>query len=138
MKSALIAVAMSCGGDAHSGTTPIATPFSAADETVVYTNDFNGPVGTTYPEWSVASYSWTGNQAGTIAPGSATELITNIDSYNSSQRFLGELGGPVILKAPPYDSQHFVRVDESINLSLTGLKTHTSLTLAFDLYVLKS
>jgi hypothetical protein len=113
-------------------------PPSAIAETVVYTNDFNGPVGTIYPEWSTATYSWTGNQAGTIAPGSGTEIITNIDSYNSAQRFLGELGGPVILKEPPYDAQHFVRVDESVNLSLSSLPAHTSLTLAFDLYVLKS
>jgi hypothetical protein len=107
-------------------------------ETVVYTNDFNGPAGTTYPEWSAAAYSWTGNQAGTIAPGSGTEIITNIDSYNSAQRFFGELGGPVILNGPPYDVQHFVRVDESVNLSLNSLPAHTSVTLAFDLYVLKS
>jgi hypothetical protein len=113
-------------------------PSPSSGETVVYANDFNGPTGTTYPEWSVASYSWTANQAGTIAAGSSTEAITNIDSYNSSQRFLGELGGPVILQAPPYDSRHFVRVDESINLALTGLPKHSSLTLAFDLNLLKS
>ena len=107
-------------------------------ETVVYMNDFNGPAGTTYPEWSAAMYSWTGNNAGTIAPGSGTEIITNIDSYNSTQRFFGELGGPVILTGPPYDAQHFVRVDESVSLSLNSLPSHTSLSLDFDLYVLKS
>src|SRR5262249_52743073 len=103
-----------------------------------YNNDFNGPVGTTYPEWSVASYSWTGNQAGTVVAGSATEPIATIDSPNGSQRFLGELGGPIILTAPPYDREHFVRVDESIRLSLDRLPVHTSMTLAFDLYLLKS
>jgi len=106
--------------------------------TVVYSNDFNGPVGSTYPEWSAASYSWTGNEAGTIAAGSATEVIGNIESYNSAQRFLGELGGPPILKGPPYDARHFVRVDESITLSLGSLPPHGTLTVAFDLYILKS
>jgi len=114
------------------------TSSPSSDETVVYVNDFNGPVGSTYPEWSAASYSWTANQAGTIAAGSGTETITNVDSYNSSQRFLGELGGPVILKAPPYDRQHFVRVDEAIALSLVGLQAHSALALTFDLYILKS
>ena len=137
IKSALIAVAVGCGAS-YSATPAMPAPPPSPGETVVYANDFNGPVGTTYPEWSVATYSWTANQAGTIAAGSGTETISNVDSYNSSQRFLGELGGPVILKAPPYDSRHFVRVDESIGLSLPGLRAHNSLTLDFDLYILKS
>jgi hypothetical protein len=111
---------------------------SPSNETLIYTNDFNGPRESIYPEWSIATYSWTGNQAGTVTPGAATERITNVDSYNSSQRFLGELGGPVILMNPPYDAQHFVRVDESVNLSLTNLPQHGMLTLTFDLYILKS
>jgi hypothetical protein len=138
LKSVLLAVAVG-GGGCRSVPPPMPPPPSpSSGETVVYANDFNGPVGTTYPEWSVATYSWTGNRAGTIASGSGTETIANIDSRNSSQRFLGELGGPVVLKAPPYDSQHFVRVDESIGLSLPGLRAHNSLTLVFDLYILKS
>jgi len=107
-------------------------------DVAVYANDFNGPAGTTYPEWSVARYSWTGNQVGTIAAGAATETITNIDSANGTQRFLGELGGPTILRAPPYDRDHFVRVDESIALSLIRLPAHASMTVSFDLYILKS
>jgi hypothetical protein len=137
LKGVLIAVVVGCGG-CHSATPPMPPPSPSSGETVVYANDFNGPVGTTYREWSVATYSWTANQAGTIAAGSSTETITNVDSYNSSQRFLGELGGPVILQGPPYDRQHFVRVDESIGLSLTGLQAHSSVTLVFDLYILKS
>jgi hypothetical protein len=127
-------VAVGCGS--HS--TTASTPTPAGVETVVYSNDFNGSVGTTYPEWSFASYSWTGNAAGTIVAGSGTEAVTNIDSANLSQRFLGELGGPVILSAPPYDSQHFVRVTESIALTLTSLPAHSSMTVTCDLYVLKS
>ena len=129
---AVVVGAIACS--AHS---PAPDP-SPGLETVVYSNDFNGPVGTTYPEWSVASYSWTSNAAGTIQAGAATELVSNVDSANSAQRFLGELGGPIVLESPPYDSQHFVRVSESIALRLTGLPAHSALTLTLDLYVLKS
>src|SRR5262249_3835353 len=118
-KLVVLIAAASCGGfRCSSGSVVASTP---ATETVVYTNRFSDPVGTSYPEWSLAGYSWTGNQAGTIAAGAATEKITNIDSANGSQRFLGELGGPTILTAPPYDREHFVRVDESITLSLVRL-----------------
>jgi hypothetical protein len=113
-------------------------PTCALVDTVVYTNDFNGSAGTAYSEWSAARYSWTSNRAGTIDAGESREVITNVDSANGSQRFLGELGGPVILKNPPYDPAHFVRVKESIDLSLNDLPAHSSMTLSFDLYVLKS
>ena len=129
-------VAMSCCLTQCSSA-PIASSAPAAD-VVVYSNTFNDPAGTTYPEWSVASYSWMGNTAGTVAAGAAVETIANIDSANASQRFLGELGGPIILSGPPYDREHFVRVDESITLSLVRLPPHTSMTLGFDLYILKS
>lgn len=111
---------------------------AGASDTVVYWNDFNGPPGTRYPEWAAAHYSWTANAARTIAAGAGSETIVNLDSPNGAQRFLGELGGPVIVKAPPYDRAHFVRVDESIDLSLDKLPAHRSMTLTFDLYVLKS
>jgi hypothetical protein len=135
VRTALIAVVSACSG--RCGEVPIASSPPPAD-VVVYSNAFNDPVGTTYREWSVASYSWTGNTAGTVAAGTAVETIANIDSANGSQRFLGELGGPIILNGPPYDREHFVRVDESINLSLDRLPPHTSMTLALDLYILKS
>ena len=111
---------------------------AGAGDAVVYWNDFNGPVGTRYPEWSAARYSWTANEAHTIAAGTGSETIVNVDSANGAQRFLGELGGPVILKAPPYDRAHFVRVDESIDLSLDKLPSHGSMTVTFDLNILKS
>jgi hypothetical protein len=72
----------------------------AGGGTVVYTNDFSGPAGTTYPEWSAPRYSWTRNDAGTIEAGAGTERVTNVDSPNGSQRFLAELGGPIVLKQP--------------------------------------
>ncbi len=78
LKSALIVAAVG-GGGSQSATAPVAPPSPSTGETVVYANDFNGPVGTTYPEWSVATYSWTGNQAETIAPGSGTEVIASVN-----------------------------------------------------------
>jgi hypothetical protein len=136
---ARLVVALACAGVRFGGWAPVATPSPPSPpDVIVYTNDFNGPAGTTYPEWSPARYSWTGNRAGTIAPGAGAETITNIDSANGTQRFLGELGGAPILKGPPYDRDHFVRVDESIALSLVKLPPHAAMTLSFDLYVLKS
>lgn len=111
---------------------------AGSSDAVVYWNDFNGPAGTRYPEWSSGRYSWTANETRTIDAGAGSETILNVDSPNAAQRFLGELGGPVIVKAPPYDRTHFVRVDESIDLSLDTLPPHRSMTLTFDLDVLKS
>ena len=136
LQAALIAAAT--GSAVKCGSSPSAASARTAAETEVYSNDFNGPLGTTYPEWSDANCTWTGNLIGTIPSGASTETITNIESGNGSQRFLGELGGPIILKEPPYDPQHFVRVDESIGLSLGRLPVHSWITVAFDLYILKS
>jgi len=44
----------------------------------------------------------------------------------------------VIVPAPPYDPQHFVRVKETITLTLKNLRPHSLATVSFDLYVLKS
>jgi hypothetical protein len=106
--------------------------------TDVYFNDFNGPCGTTYPEWSSSGYTNAANTAGTISIGRGPLAVTNVDSPNGKQRFLGEFGGPVILTTPPYDPQHFVRVNETITLTLKNLKPHSLATVTFDLYVLKS
>jgi hypothetical protein len=104
----------------------------------VYFNDFNGPLGTTYPEWTSAGYSNTENQAGTIAAGSGSQAVATVASPNGKQRFLGEFGGPILLTARPYDPQHFIRVDQTVTLTLRNLKPHTSATVTFDLYILKS
>src|SRR5260370_1425938 len=104
----------------------------------VYFNDFNGPAGSSYPEWTSTGYTNTGNIANTASSGSGPQAITNVDSPNRKQRFLGEFGGPVIVPAPPYDPQHFVRVDETITLTLRNLKPHSIATVTFDLYILKS
>jgi hypothetical protein len=112
-----------------------AGPLFAAD---VYFNDFNGPVGTTYPEWTSAGYANAANQAGTVSAGSGRQAVAVVASPNGKQRFLGEFGGPAVLTDPPYDPAHFVRVDQTVTLTLRDLKPHNHVTIAFDLYVLKS
>ena len=109
-----------------------------SQETVIYFNDFDGPKGSTYPEWTSSGYTTTANLAGTVPSGAGRQSVTNVDSPNGTQRFLGEFGGPKILAGPPYDPQHFIRVDESVTLTLKDLKPHSQATVSFDLYILKS
>jgi hypothetical protein len=104
----------------------------------VYFNDFNGAPGTTYPEWTSSGYTNTANRAGTIAAGSGPQAVASVESPNGKQRFLGEFGGPAILTGRPFDPQHFVRVDQTVTLTLRNLKPHTRATVTFDLYILKS
>jgi uncharacterized protein (TIGR03437 family) len=113
----------------------VGAPAFAAD---VYFNDFNGAVRTTYPEWTSSGYTNSANRIGTIAAGSGPQAVVTAASPNGKQRFLGEFGGPAIVTAPPYDPQHFVRVDETVTLTLRNLEPHTVASVAFDLYVLKS
>ena len=104
----------------------------------VYFNDFNGPHGSTYPEWTSSGYTNTANAVRTISRSRGPQLVANVDSPNGKQRFLGEFGGPLILQSPPFDPQHFVRVDETVTLTLRQLKPHTRAKVTFDLYILKS
>src|SRR5579872_4370218 len=102
---------------------------------VVYFNDFNGPPGTTYPEWTSTGYTNSANQAGTVPAGSGLQTVATSVAANGSERFLGEFGGPVIVAARPYDPRHFVRVEETVTLTLRDLQPHKSVTLEFDLYI---
>jgi len=114
------------------------TLVNGPQKTVIYFNDFNGPPGSTYTEWTSSGYTSTADVAGTVLGSTGLQPVTNVDSPNGKQRFLGEFGGPKILTAPPYDPQHFVRVDESVILTLKDLKPHSKATVSFDLYILKS
>jgi len=105
---------------------------------VVYFNNFSGPLGTKYPEWTSSAIRHTANIAGTVTAGQATQEPTNVESANGKEQFLGEFGGPMILKVRPYDPNHFVKVDQTVTLTLRNLKPHTSVTLSFDLLILKS
>lgn len=104
----------------------------------IYLNDFNRSPGTTYPEWTSRGYRNTANRAGTIAAGHGAQVVANVESPNGKERFLGEFGGPRIVTKPPHDPLHFVRVDETITLTLRNLEPHTRASVSFDLYILKS
>jgi hypothetical protein len=64
-------------------------------------------------------------------------VVTNTISPNNAQRFLGEFGGPPI-GVPDDPGYNHTRVDQTVSLSLTNLPAHSSLQVAFDLYILKS
>src|SRR5258706_8726871 len=104
----------------------------------IYFNDFNAAPGTSYPEWTSTGYTNSANRAGTVAAGTGPQAVASTVSPNGKEGFLGEFGGPVILTERPFDPQHFVRVDETVTLTLRNLKPHTAATVTFDLYVLKS
>lgn len=110
---------------------------TSAPAAQVYSNNFDGRVGSGYPEWtsSMIIYGSTANP-----PGSGTlaaPAVTNTVSPNGAQRFLGEFGGPQI-GVPGDPGYNHTRVDQTISLSLSNLPRHSSLQVAFDLYVLKS
>jgi hypothetical protein len=103
---------------------------------VVYRNDFNGPVGSTFPEWTSAPITFhktvTGEK-GSLPAG----VVATVESPNRRERFLGEFGGPPIGR-PGEPDWNRTRVDQTVILTLKGLETHTRVAVSFDLYVLKS
>ncbi len=109
---------------------------TASGFVVIYRNDFSGPVGSTFPEWTSSPISFnktvTGVQ-GTIP----TEKIFTVESPNHSQRFMGEFGGPPIGQ-PADPDWNRTRVEQTVSLCLQSLGPHTRVRVSFDLYVLKS
>jgi hypothetical protein len=106
-----------------------------ADETV-YTNDFNGPAGSTYADWSSSQIRYF--NAVTPKEGSTLEAppVTNTDSPNRRQRYLGPFGGPRLAENTPEFNR--TRVQQTISLKLKKLPSHKSITVSFDLCVLSS
>ena len=103
----------------------------------VYSNGFNGPLGSQYPEWTSSVIKYASNDS---PPGSGTleaQIITNVDSQNGAQRFLGEFGGPKIGKNGDPGYNHTL-VEQTVSLSLRDLPSHKKLRVSFDLYILKS
>jgi hypothetical protein len=103
----------------------------------VYFNDFNGPSGSQYPEWTAKPMTF---ESAANPPGKGVlppPSVTNGDSTNRSQRFLGEFGGPRI-GVPGDPGYNRTRVEETISLTLSNLPPHDALKVSFDLYVLKS
>lgn len=104
---------------------------------VIYRNDFRDPVGTKYPEWTSSPITYVNKDQ---PPGSGTmppPAVTNINSPNHAQQFLGEFGGPAIGK-PGDAGFNRTRVDQTISLTLHDLPAHKALRVTFDLYILKS
>jgi hypothetical protein len=108
-----------------------------AQASLVYSNDFSGPSGTTYPEWSSSIISFTNKRN---PPGSGTlpaPIVVSTNSPNRAERFLGLFGGPPI-GAPTDPGWNRTRVNQTVTLSLTNLPPHRELSLAFDLYIIRS
>jgi hypothetical protein len=103
----------------------------------VYSNDFNGPVGTRYPEWSSSVISFT-NKINPPGSGSVSApIVTTTNSPNKAQRFLGLFGGPAI-GTPTEPGWNRTRVEQTITLSLTNLPPHRTLRVVFDIYIIRS
>jgi hypothetical protein len=100
--------------------------------TLVYTNDFERPLGSSFPEWSSSRITFS-NRFGLPVSGSHDpQAITNVQSPNGKRRFLGEFGGPRL------DPTARTRVKQTVRLVLKELAPHTLATVSFDLLILKS
>jgi hypothetical protein len=103
----------------------------------VYSNRFDAPLGSEFPEWTSSPIRF---RSAADPPGTG-ELpppdVTNVESPNHAQRFLGEFGGPKIGTAadPGYNR---TLVEQTIRLALRDLPPHEKLRLSFDLFILKS
>ena len=101
---------------------------------VVYSNDFNGPIGGTFPEWTsspIAFHKTVSAEKGTLA----AETVATVESPNRRERFLVEFGGPPVGR-PGDPDWNRTRVDQTVMLSLKDLGAHTRAAVAFDVYAL--
>jgi hypothetical protein len=117
------------------GRRPVETP-TPGPPVVVYANDFNGPVGSTFPEWTSSPVTFAKTVTGATGSMPAGS-VAMVESPNRRQRFLGEFGGPPTGRPGDPDWNH-TRVEQTVRLSLDGLGPHTRVGLSFDLYVLRS
>lgn len=99
---------------------------------IVYSNHFDGPPGTVYPEWASTNIAFEGPVILVGKGALPAEKVTNVDSANGKVRFLGEFGGPRI------DRTARTRVRQAVLLSLKELPAHVAITVSFDLLILKS
>ncbi len=110
---------------------------SAARAGQVYSNSFNGPIGTTYPEWTSSSISYTSAVPAARNGRLPAPAVATTESPNHASRFLGEFGGPAIGK-PGDVGWNRTRVEQTVSLALRELPAHAALKVSFDLLVLKS
>jgi hypothetical protein len=108
----------------------------AREDVVVYSNDFNGPIGSTFAELTSSPITYVKTVSGQTGSLPAP-VVATVESPKRSQRFLGEFGGPPVGK-PGEPDWNRTRVDQTVSLALDGLDDHTRVTVSFDLYVLKS
>jgi hypothetical protein len=101
-------------------------------EIVVYTNDFERPLGSSFPEWSSSPIAFSNRFGLPVSGTRAPDVVTNVESPNGKRRFLGEFGGPRL------DPTARTRVQQTVRLALKDLAPHTRATVAFDLMILKS
>jgi hypothetical protein len=116
-------------GDAN----PLPTPPALV---VIYRNDFNGPIGSSFPEWTsspIAFHKTVTGEKGALPAGA----VATVESPNRRERFLGEFGGPPVGR-PGDPDWNRTRVDQTVILALKNLGAHTRAVVSFDLYVLKS
>jgi hypothetical protein len=113
----------------------IATRLSAADE-VVYENDFNGPVNSSFDEWSSSPITYFNGSTPKDGARLEAPKVTTADSQNRKERYLGPFGGPRLAE----NTKDFnrTRVEQTIDLKLDKLPAHKSITVSFDLYILSS
>jgi hypothetical protein len=102
-----------------------------ADDQVVYENRFDDPPGKTYAEWSSSAITSRSRATG-AAETLAAPAVQNTESPNKKERFLGQFGGPHV------DATAKTNVEQTVTLALDDLPPHKSLTVAFDLYVMRS
>jgi hypothetical protein len=112
------------------------TPPAPPELVVVYRNEFDGPVGSGFPEWTSSPIIFLKTVTGETGSLPAGAVVT-VESPNRRQRFLGEFGGPPVGR-PGDPDWNRTRVDQTVRLSLGGLGPHTRVRVSFDLYVLKS
>ena len=104
-------------------------------EQTVYRNDFNGPVGASFAEWTSSPISFHKSVSGISGEFSAPVLTTT--QAPNKERFLGLFGGPPIGRPGDRDWQR-TRVDQTITLSLDHVPPHHVVVVSFELYIIRS
>jgi hypothetical protein len=108
------------------------TDQARAEIKVVYSNRFDGKVGSSFPEWTSSRITYASRFQ---PPGSGSleaPTVRTAESPRGRRRFLGEFGGPRL------DPKARTRVRQTVRLTLEHLRPHSEASVAFDLLVLKS
>jgi hypothetical protein len=134
--SAFLLSLTACPKSEHATPARAEDPAPSAEMAVVYRNDFDGPVGSTFPEWTSSPIGFHKTVTGAKGPLPAGAVVT-VESPNRRQRFLGEFGGPAVGR-PNDPDWNRTRVDQTVSLTLKDLGPHSRAAVVFDLYVLKS